>query len=125
MTRTNFLDIAGEGAMAISCSIGANTLAILLCLGMPWFIKCIVQIIQTQDTSNSVVIIISDGITYSTSALIICVLLLLAILTFFRFQLRKRQGFTCLVLYIIFITFCVLIEMNVFFMVNRPFCDEL
>jgi Ca2+/Na+ antiporter len=125
MTCTNCLDIAGEGAMAISCSIGANTLAILLCLGMPWFIKCIVLIIQTQDTSNSVVTIMSDGITYSTSALIICVLLLLAILTAFRFQLGKRQGFTCLVMYIIFITFCVLIEMNVFFVVNKPFCDEL
>jgi Ca2+/Na+ antiporter len=121
---TNFLHIAGEGAMAISCSIGANTLAILLCLGMPWFIRGIVHITQTGDTSSSAVNIMSDGITYSFSALIFCVLLLLAILAIFRSQLRKRQGFTCLIMYIIFITFFVLIEMNVFFIANKPFCEK-
>jgi Ca2+/Na+ antiporter len=125
MMCTNFLHIAGEGAMGISCSIGANTLAILLCLGMPWFIKCMVLIIQTEDTSKSTVNIMSEGITYNCGALLISVMLLLLVLAIFRFQIGKRFGFTSLILYIIFITFCVLIEMNVFFIVNKPLCDEL
>lgn len=29
----------GHGAMGISNSIGSNTFDILLCLGLPWFIK--------------------------------------------------------------------------------------
>jgi len=111
--------------MGISCSIGANTLAILLCLGMPWFIKCIVQIIETGDTSSSYVNIISEGITYTCGAVLISVMLLLVVLAIFRFQIGKRLGFTCLILYIIFITLCVLIEMNIFFIVNKPLCDEL
>lgn len=111
--------------MGISCSIGANTLAILLCLGMPWFIKCIVQIIETGDTSSSNVNIISEGITYTCGALLASVILLLVVLAIFRFQIGKRLGFICLIMYIIFITFCVLIEMNIFFIVNKPLCDEL
>lgn len=125
MTCTNFFHIAGEGAMVISCSIGANTLAILLCLGMPWLIKSIVQIIQTGDTGSSSVNMKSEGITYNCAALLICVMLLLSALAIFRFQLEKRQGFTCLIMYIILITFCVLIELNVFFSVNKPLCDDL
>lgn len=31
--------IAGHGSMGISNSIGSNTFDILLCLGLPWFIK--------------------------------------------------------------------------------------
>jgi Ca2+/Na+ antiporter len=111
--------------MGISCSFGANTLAILLCLGMPWFIKCIIQIIQTGDTSSSTVNIISEGITYTCGALFASVMLLLVVLAIFRFQIGKRLGFICLIMYIIFITFCILIEMNVFFTVNKPLCDEL
>lgn len=125
MMCTNCLHIAGEGAMGISCSIGANTLAILLCFGMPWFIKCMVLIVQTEDTSKSTVNLLSEGITYNCGALLISVMLLLLVLAIFRFQIGKCFGFTCLILYIIFITFCVLIEMNVFFMVNKPLCDEL
>jgi Ca2+/Na+ antiporter len=111
--------------MGISGSVGANTLDILLCLGMPWFIKCVVKIIQTGDTSNSTVNIISEGVTYNCFALLFCVLLLLAVLAIFRFQLGKRLGFTCLAMYIIFVIFSVLIEMNVFFMVNERLCTEV
>jgi hypothetical protein len=92
---------------------------------MPWFIKCIVLIIQTEDTSKSTVNIMSEGITYDCGALIISVMLLLLVLAIFRFQIGKCFGFTCLIMYIIFITFCILIEMNVFFTVNKPLCDEL
>lgn len=30
---------SGHGSMGISSSIGSNTFDILLCLGLPWFIK--------------------------------------------------------------------------------------
>ena len=110
--------------MGLSNSVGASTLDILLCLGMPWFIKCIVKIIQTGDTSSSSVNIISEGVIYSCISLLSCVLLLLSVLAIFRFQLGKRFGFTCLIMYIIFVTFSVLTEMNVFFNVNEPLCAE-
>lgn len=38
--KTLFLNqILGHGSMGISNSIGSNTFDILLCLGLPWFIK--------------------------------------------------------------------------------------
>jgi Ca2+/Na+ antiporter len=113
------------GAMGISSSVGANTLNILLCLGTPWFIKCIVQIIQTGNTNSSTVNIISEGVTYNCFALLACVLLLYVVIAVFKFHLGKLLGFTCLVMYFIFITVSVLIEMNVFFYVNRPLCAEI
>ncbi|XP_069700472.1 sodium/potassium/calcium exchanger 4-like [Periplaneta americana] len=113
----------GVGAMGISNSVGANTLDILLCLGLPWFIKCIVKIIQTGDMSSGVVYIVSSGITYNCVGLMLCVVLLYAVIAIFHFQLGKRLGFTCLIIYLIFITFAILIEMNVFFQVNQPLCE--
>ncbi|XP_023715513.1 sodium/potassium/calcium exchanger 4 isoform X2 [Cryptotermes secundus] len=115
----------GVGAMGISSSVGANTLNILLCLGTPWFIKCIVQIIQTGNTNSSAVNIISEGVTYNCFALLSSVLLLYVVIAVFKFHLGKLLGFTCLVTYFIFITVSVLIEMNVFFYVNRPLCAEI
>lgn len=37
--RNQSNSIAGHGSMGISNSIGSNTFDILLCLGLPWFIK--------------------------------------------------------------------------------------
>ena len=34
----------GKGSMAISNSIGSNTFDILLCLGIPWLIKAIMEV---------------------------------------------------------------------------------
>ncbi|KDR16220.1 hypothetical protein L798_09637, partial [Zootermopsis nevadensis] len=115
----------GMGAMGISSSVGANTLNILLCLAMPWFIKCIVQIAQTGDASTGYVEIMSEGVTYNCFSLLGCVLLLYAVIAMFKFQLGKWLGFTCVIMYFIFISFSVLIEMNVFFFVNKPLCVEI
>lgn len=117
--------VSGIGAMGISSSVGANTLNILLCLAMPWFIKCIVQIIQTGDASTSTVNIISKGVMYNCFSLLAGVLLLYAVIAIFKFQLGKWLGFTCLTTYFIFITFSVLLEMNAFSEVNKPLCALL
>jgi Ca2+/Na+ antiporter len=117
--------VAGMGAMGISSSVGANTLNILLCLAMPWFIKCIVQIIQTGDMSTSTISIMSEGVTYNCFSLLACVLLLYVVVAIFKFQLGKCLGFACLITYFIFITFSVLVEMNIFFLVNKPLCVEI
>lgn len=117
--------VAGMGAMGISSSVGANTLNILLCLAMPWFIKCIVLIIQTGDATTSTVTIMSQGVMYNCFSLLSCAVLLYAVVAIFKFQIGKWLGFTCLIMYFIFITFSVLIEMNVFFYVNKPLCVEI
>lgn len=37
--KSKIFKLSGHGSMGISNSIGSNTFDILLCLGLPWFIK--------------------------------------------------------------------------------------
>ena len=112
----------GIGAMGISNSVGANTLDILLCLGLPWFIKCMVLMAATGDPSDGYVQILSKGVTYNCFALLLCVFVLYSAISLFHFQIRKLFGVTSLTLYGVFITFAVLSEMNMFYYVNDPLC---
>ena len=109
--------------MGISNSVGANTLNTLLCFGFPWFIKCILEIANTGDPSNSYVKIMSEGVTYNCVTLMISVVILYIVIILFRFKLGKRLGFTCLASYLICITLAILSELNVFFHVNDPICS--
>ncbi|XP_029166834.1 sodium/potassium/calcium exchanger 4-like isoform X2 [Nylanderia fulva] len=56
----------GNGDMAMSNTLGANTLDILLCLGLPWMIKIL---IHKKDIK-----IISDALSYSVLSIIVCVI---------------------------------------------------
>ena len=118
-----FFYFTGVGSMGISNSVGANTLNILVCLGLPWFIKSIIEIVQTGDPSVSYVQIISEGVTYDCFALLICVLILYFIVLLFRFKLGKKLGLTCLAIYLMCMTLAVLSELNMFFHVNDPLCS--
>ncbi|KAL3282934.1 hypothetical protein HHI36_006092 [Cryptolaemus montrouzieri] len=111
----------GHGSMGISNSIGSNTFDILLCLGLPWFIKA--TFLPTIKDKHWVGIN-SAGIEYSAISLLSTLLLLY--LTFFlnKFQLDKRVGRICLLMYAIFLILASLIELNVFFRVNLPTCGR-
>lgn len=111
----------GHGSMGISNSIGSNTFDILLCLGLPWFIKA--TFLPTIVDKHWVGIN-SAGIEYSAISLLSTLLLLY--LTFFlnKFQLDKRVGRICLLMYAIFLILASLIELNVFFRVNLPTCGR-
>ncbi|CAK9807069.1 Sodium/potassium/calcium exchanger 5 [Anthophora quadrimaculata] len=105
----------GDGNMAMSNTLGANILDILLCLGLPWTIKCLI--------SGRDVTIDSGALTYSVLSMVICIIILFAVIAFFKFQLNKKVGCICLLLYTIFLVFTILVELNVFFFVNSPMCD--
>ncbi|KAK9869624.1 hypothetical protein WA026_003371 [Henosepilachna vigintioctopunctata] len=111
----------GHGSMGISNSIGSNTFDILLCLGLPWFIKA--TFLPTIKDKHWVGIN-SAGIEYSAISLLSTLFLLY--LTFFlnKFQLDKRVGNICLLMYAIFLILASLIELNVFFRVNLPTCGR-
>lgn len=100
--------------MAMSNTLGANTLDILLCLGLPWFIKTIM--------SGKSVEIVSGALSYSVLSIIVCVVAFYAVTAFCKYQLNKKVGIICLLLYTIFLVFAILIELNVFFKVNLPMC---
>jgi len=98
----------------MSNTLGANTLDILLCLGLPWLIK----IIKDKEEIE----IISGALRYSVISIIICVIAFYAVTAFCKYRLNKKVGIICLGLYAIFLVFALLFELNVFFPVNLPMC---
>lgn len=100
--------------MAMSNTLGANTLDILMCLGVPWLIK-------TSMTGQSIHIV-SGALLYSVLSIIVCVVVFYMVIAFNKYQLNKKVGVICLILYAIFLVFAVLVELNVFFPVNLPMC---
>ncbi|XP_012542250.1 sodium/potassium/calcium exchanger 3 [Monomorium pharaonis] len=104
----------GNGDMAMSNTLGANTLDILLCLGLPWMIKILMD---QKDIS-----IVSGALRFSVLSIIVCVIIFYAVIVLYKYHLNKKVGIICLILYTIFLIFALLFELNVFFPVNLPMC---
>ncbi|XP_017785417.1 PREDICTED: sodium/potassium/calcium exchanger 3 [Nicrophorus vespilloides] len=111
----------GHGSMGISNSIGSNTFDILLCLGLPWFIKA--TFMPTLPGKRWVGIN-SAGIEYSAISLLSSLLLLYLVFWLNKFKLDKKVGRICLLMYAVFLILASLIELNAFFTVNLPTCGR-
>ena len=64
----------------------------------------------------------SEGLIYSSVSLLSTLIVLYTILALNKFKLDKKVGFICLAMYSIFLAIASLIELNVFFVVNKPTC---
>ncbi|CAH1783000.1 unnamed protein product [Owenia fusiformis] len=104
----------GFGDMAVSNAIGSNVFDILLCLGLPWFLKSIIQ--------QSPIVVFSDGLVYSSIALFSTVIFLLLVTYLNGWRLTKLYGAILMVAYFVFLVFASLFEMNVFGDFNPPVC---
>ncbi|XP_015116117.1 sodium/potassium/calcium exchanger 4 [Diachasma alloeum] len=109
----------GHGTMGISNSIGSNVFDVLLCLGLPWFIKAA---FYPKIPGTSYVQINSEGLVYSSVSLFSTLMVLYLAFFINKFRLDRKVGITCLVTYGVFLILASLTELNVFFAVNRPTC---
>ncbi|XP_050360487.1 sodium/potassium/calcium exchanger 4-like [Nymphalis io] len=100
----------GEGGIGVSNALGANSLAILFALGLPWLIKTLTLLAQGADTA---VTINSAGIDFVVGSLLVAALLLWICLFIAKFKLRRSLGFALICLYVVFITFAILVEMGI------------
>lgn len=105
------LFFSGESGIGISNALGANTLAIVFSLGMPWFIKSIMN----MQKGIPVIYISTDSIEYVIGILILSTVTLFAIFAISGFRLRRTTGLALLVAYFVYISLQVLIEMDVIF----------
>ncbi|GLG94208.1 Sodium potassium calcium exchanger 4-like protein, partial [Gryllus bimaculatus] len=106
----------GEGSMGISNSLGANTLDILMCLGLPWFVKTLI--------TGEPVEMVSGALNITCLGLLGLVVIYFITMIIFKFTLTRSLGITYAILYLIYITFSVLIELNIFFEVNPSSCER-
>lgn len=106
-----FFLVTGEGGIGVSNALGANSLAILFALGLPWLIKTLTLVGQGAD--ETAVRINSAGIDFVVGSLLVAVACLWITLFIGKFTLRRSLGAILLVLYAIFITFAILVEMGI------------
>ncbi|KAG7153620.1 sodium/potassium/calcium exchanger [Homarus americanus] len=108
----------GFGDMAVSNAIGSNVFDILLCLGLPWFLKT--AIIYPGTT----VPVESRGLLYSTVSLFSTVIFLIVATHMNGWKLDKKYGVVLMFWYLIFMVFASLYELNVFGYLNPPECPS-
>ncbi|XP_026464583.1 sodium/potassium/calcium exchanger 2-like [Ctenocephalides felis] len=101
----------GKGGMGVSNSLGANTLAVLMSLGMPWFIKTIKHGIGNP----AQVYIDSSGVVYTIIGLLLAIWSLFSILSIGGYQMSKKTGLLLMLTYLVFVILAILSEMGVFF----------
>lgn len=102
----------GSGQMGVSNALGANSLAVLFSLGVPWFIR---TMINGAWTTGARVRIFSHGIEYTILGLLLAVATLYLTLSLSGYKLRKVVGVVLILAYCVFATFGILIELDVFF----------
>ncbi|TPP62601.1 Sodium:potassium:calcium exchanger [Fasciola gigantica] len=105
----------GEGDMAVSNAFGSNVFDILVCMGLPWFLKMLI--------SGVPVIIYSKGLLYATLTLFSTVLFLLGVTHLNRWRLTKPYGIVLLIGYVVVLIFCSCYELNLFSNVHPPACS--
>lgn len=102
----------GEGGVGVSNSLGANSLAILMSLGIPWLIR---NILHRNVPGKEFVQINSYHIEYTILLLLLSVIALYVVLTLSRYRLKRTVGLALIAVYSVIITFGVCLELNLFF----------
>lgn len=103
----------GQAGIGIANSLGASSLAILLSLGLPWFIK--VVLLKADGHPGVVSVAQGDGVTYTIASLLFVSLALYAVVASFKFILRRITSVFLFFCYGVFISFAVLVELEVLF----------
>lgn len=103
-------DRTGEGGIGVSNSLGANSLAILMSLGLPWLIR---NIIHRNEPDRSYIALDSADIEYTILSLLLATVVLYAVISYAKYNLKRSVGVTLICVYLVFITLCILLEMNI------------
>lgn len=102
----------GSGQMGVSNALGANCLAILFSLGMPWFIRTMAD---GAGFTGAYIRIYSYGAEFILIAIIFAVITLYTVIASLGYKLRRLGGAILSVGYIGFASFAILVELGFFF----------
>lgn len=98
--------------MGISNSLGSNSLAVLFSLGLPWFLRTIVNISTGKQGS---VTIYNKGIEFTILLVLFAVIALYFIISCNGYRLKRILGASLLGTYGIFVTIGILMSMGLLF----------
>lgn len=105
----------GEKGVGVSNSLGSSTLDIFLSLGVPWFIKNLLQ--WNDSIQQPSVRVDSNGIETTILLLFLSVVILYTVLWFAKYRLSKSVGLCLFLGYLVLIMLSVSFEMNLFLIV--------
>jgi Ca2+/Na+ antiporter len=105
----------GLGDMAVSNAVGSNVFDILLCLGLPYFLKSVLN-------NGEPVEVYSAGLTYSSITLLTTVIFLLVSIHINGWKLDKKYGVLLMIVYVFFNILAVMYELNIFGYYHPPTC---
>lgn len=101
-----------EGGFGVSNSLGANSLAILLSLGIPWLIR---NIMYRNVPGKESIPLNPYSTQYTMLLLLLAVSSLYMVLTIARYRLKRTVGCVLISIYAVFVTLGILMETSVFF----------
>lgn len=102
----------GSGQMGVSNALGANSLAVLFSLGVPWFIRTMAS---GAGWTNAKIRIFSHGIEFTIMGLLLAVAVLYLSISVAGYKLRKKVGAVLSIAYLMIASFAILVELDVFF----------
>ncbi|XP_019615901.1 PREDICTED: sodium/potassium/calcium exchanger 3-like [Branchiostoma belcheri] len=102
----------GEGDMAVSTAIGALVFCMMFCIGFPWFIR-------SATTQFQPVTVHTAGLSESSIATTVFVVIVFTMLCCSRFHLRRAIGVICGFLFLVFLIFAVYVDK---FVLSKQVC---
>ncbi|XP_060867695.1 sodium/potassium/calcium exchanger 1-like isoform X2 [Metopolophium dirhodum] len=99
----------GEGSMSISSALGSNTMDILLCLGLPWFVKCSLP----TSMNGGPVTLQTDTLFFNCMCMIASVVVLNVAAAISGYKMHKPFGVMCLVAQMVVIAALIINGLNV------------
>ncbi|XP_008178917.1 sodium/potassium/calcium exchanger 3 isoform X2 [Acyrthosiphon pisum] len=99
----------GEGSMSISSALGSNTMDILLCLGLPWFVKCTLP----TSMNGGPVTLQTDTLFFNCMCMIASVVILNVAAAISGYKMHKPFGVMCLVAQMVVIAALIINGLNV------------
>ena len=99
--------------MAICNAIGSNIFDILIGLGVPWLFKSLITL-TTIGGSIAPVAVQSTALPVITLTLLTSTFALIITFKLAKWQLGLFVGFACTIIYLVFITISILLEIKIF-----------
>lgn len=119
ITNFYFISTSGEGGIGVSNSLGANSLAILMSLGLPWLVKNVINEVQGRP---AYIPILAPNIEYTLLLLLAAPIILYIVIVIFRFRLKKIVGFILLCGHLIILVVAILIQFGILVPLNGDSC---
>jgi len=110
VTSIIFVKKKGLADMAICGAIASNRFAILIGLGFPWTIKCIVNWIENNSFMLNSISISSNSLPYTSLVLLTAIVLLFVNFRFNSWTLNCKFAITCIVIHAVFVATAIYLD---------------